>query len=71
MGSVRSERVRWLKEYAGSQRHDRRTVNFALIPLITYSADQLSETLFSVESDSDRLVVVTEQTGERRLCWSM
>jgi hypothetical protein len=67
MGSVRSVRIRWLEEHTGSRRHNRRTVNFALISLITYSADQLSETLFSVESDGDRLVVVTEQTSERRL----
>jgi len=37
-----------------------RTVHFTLIPLITDPANQLSDTLFSVKSDRDRLVVVAE-----------
>jgi hypothetical protein len=41
-----------------------RTIDFALITLVTYSACQLGNTLFSVDSDCHRLVMMTEQASE-------
>lgn len=37
-----------------------RTVYFALIPLITHPTHQLGNTLFPVQADRDRLIVVAE-----------
>jgi hypothetical protein len=46
---------------------DGRTVYFALVALITNPADQFRETVFPVEVDGDRLVVVTKNTCKRRI----
>jgi hypothetical protein len=45
-----------------------RTVYFALVALSANLAVELAIALFAHDLDGDRLVVVAEETRERRLC---
>ena len=67
MGSVRSTETKKLINLQGSREEKKEhehTIDFALISLITYSAHELRHALFSVQPNSNRLVVMTEQTSE-------
>lgn len=44
------------------------TIDFTLVPLVAHAAHELRNTLFSVEFDCYRVVMVAEETGKGGVC---